>query len=95
MADERRKMKIFGAGCSLGEGAVRVVKDAACPSCDIRMLEMRSPDVRRMAAELGVKSVPAVVIDGKLAYCCAGRRLDLCALGAAGVGQPIAWAVIA
>ena len=41
------------------------------------------------AKQLGVHSVPAVVIDGKLADCCAGRGPDEATLKAAGLGQPL------
>ena len=35
-----------------------------------------------------IRSVPAVVIDGKLADCCAGRGPDEATLRQAGLGQP-------
>jgi glutaredoxin 3 len=41
-------------------------------------------------ASVAQRSVPAVVIDGKLADCCAGRGLDEATLRAAGLGQPTA-----
>jgi hypothetical protein len=41
------------------------------------------------AKSLGIHSVPAVVIDGTLAACCAGRGPDEATLRAAGLGQPI------
>ena len=90
MADKTRKIQIFSAGCSVCEDAIRAVKDAACPSCDIQVLDMNSSDVRRKAAVLGIKSVPAVIVDGELADCCAGRGVDLGVLRAAGLGRPIA-----
>ena len=49
---------------------------------------MNDPSVSRRAKNLGIKSVPAVVIDGKLADCCAGRGPDIEALKAAGLGVP-------
>lgn len=90
MADKSRKIQIFSAGCSVCDDVIRAVKDAACPSCDVQVLDMKLPDVRRKAAGLGIKSVPAVIVDGKLADCCAGRGVDLGVLSAAGLGQPIA-----
>ena len=45
--------------------------------------------VARRAVGLGVKSLPAVVIDGRLADCCAGRGPDEGVLRAAGLGQPL------
>jgi len=38
---------------------------------------------------LGIRSVPAVVIDGKLADCCAGRGVDETVLRAAGLGRAL------
>jgi predicted thioredoxin/glutaredoxin len=84
-----RKIEIFSAGCSVCENLVEQVHDAACSSCDIQVLDMKSPDIQERAAGLGIKSVPAVVIDGKLADCCAGRGVDLNVLRSAGLGQPL------
>jgi glutaredoxin 3 len=49
--------------------------------------DMRAPEVVRRAQALELRSVPAVVIDGKLAACCAGRGPDEATLHAAGPGQ--------
>jgi len=87
MADNKRKIEIFSAGCPVCEGAVEQIKAAACSSCDIQVLNMDVPDVRRRATELGIRSVPAVVIDGRLADCCSNRGIDLGVLRAAGLGQ--------
>jgi len=50
---------------------------------------MNDPAVANRAKRLGICSVPAVVIDGKLADCCAGRGPDEATLKAAGLGQPL------
>ena len=39
------------------------------------------------AQRLGIRSLPAVVIDGTLASCCSGRGPDIATLQAAGLGQ--------
>jgi hypothetical protein len=44
--------------------------------------------VAERAKSLGIASLPAVVIDGKVASCCAGRGVDIEALRAAGLGRP-------
>ena len=90
MADKKRKIEIFSADCPVCQGVVQQIKDAACPSCEIHVLDMKRPDVQRKAADLGVKTVPAVAVDGELADCCAGRGIDLAVLRAAGLGQAIA-----
>lgn len=51
---------------------------------------MQDAAVASRAKELGIHSVPAVVIDGKLADCCTGRGPDEATLRAAGLGQAAA-----
>jgi glutaredoxin len=50
---------------------------------------MKDAGVAARAKDLGIRSVPAVVIDDKLADCCAGRGPDLIVLESAGLGQPL------
>lgn len=45
----------------------------ACPSCEVEILDMHQPDVAAKAKRYGIRSVPAVVVNGRLADCCAGR----------------------
>ena len=65
------------------------VRQLACPSCDIHVVDMQSSDGEQRAKGLGIDSIPAVVIDGKLADCCSSRGVDEGVLRAAGLGQPI------
>lgn len=83
----KRKIEIFSAGCPVCLQAVELVKDIACESCEVNILEMHNADIAKRADGLGIKSVPAVVIDGKIAQCCAGRGLDEKTLRAAGIGS--------
>jgi hypothetical protein len=55
----------------------------------VTVLDMSDPAVAGRAKELGVQSVPAVAIDGKLADCCQGRGINEETLHAAGLGQPL------
>lgn len=85
----QRTIEIFTAGCVCCDDAVAIVEELACPSCDVRTLDMRDREVADRARELGVRSVPAVAVDGRLASCCAGRGVDSGQLRAAGVGTPL------
>lgn len=87
--NQKRKVEIFSAGCPACEETVSLVNSIACPDCEVSVLDMKSSDVAARAKSLGIRSVPAVVIDGKLADCCAGRGVDADTLRAAGVGQPV------
>jgi len=88
MSNRKRKIEIFSAGCPACKDLIAQIKDAACPSCEIGVLDMRKPEVAARARREGIRSVPAVVIDGQLASCCAGRGPDLPTLGRLGLGQP-------
>ena len=85
----KRKVEIFSAGCGCCEETIKLVKSIACPSCDISVLDMKQREIAERAKSLGVRSVPAVVIDGKLAGCCAGRGPEEATLRAAGLGVPL------
>ena len=85
----KRTIEIFSAGCPACEDAIALVNRMACPSCDVTVLDMNNPDVARRAKSLSIRSVPAVVINGTLADCWAGRGPDEQALQAAGLGQPL------
>jgi glutaredoxin len=82
----KRKIEIFSAGCPVCQEAIATIKENACASCDVTILDMNDPAVSSRATGFGIKSVPAVVIEGKLADCCAGRGPDIEALKAAGLG---------
>ena len=84
-----RKIEIFSAGCPLCSEAEKTVRELACPSCDVTVLNMQDPESLKRAKELGVHSVPAVAVDGKLADCCAGRGIDEKILQDAGLGKPL------
>jgi len=85
----KRKIEIFSAGCPMCQEAVKIVQNLACSDCEVSVLDMNDAAVADRAKSLGIKSVPAVTIDGKLADCCAGRGPDEATLKAAGIGQPL------
>jgi len=82
----KRTIEIFSAGCPACEDTLSLVNEIACESCEIIVLDMHDPKVAARAKSLCVKSVPAVVVNGKLADCCAGRGPDAKSLRASGVG---------
>jgi len=84
----KRKIEVFSAGCSACEDTIKLVNDLACESCEIVVLDMHDQKVAGRAKKLGVRSVPAVAINGELAGCCTGRGPDRDSLRAAGIGQP-------
>ena len=85
----KRKIEIFSAECPVCQETVKMVQNMACTDCEVSILDMNDPGVANRAKSLGVRSVPAVAINGKLADCCAGRGPDEATLKAAGIGQPL------
>ena len=86
---ERREVEVFSAGCALCVETVQLVRDLAGESCDVTVLNMLDPVVADRARELGVCSVPAVVINGRLVEGCGDGGPDADTLRAAGLGPPL------
>ena len=86
MTANKRKVEVFSAGCGVCDETVALVQSLACGSCDVVVHDMRQPEAAAKAKHYGVHSVPAVVVDGKLADCCSGRGPQASALRAAGIG---------
>ncbi len=84
----KRKIEIFSAGCAVCDETIARIRALACPSCEVVVLDMKEAEVANRARDLGVGSVPAVAIDGKLADCCSRGGPDEAVLQAAGLGQP-------
>lgn len=87
MANVKRKVEVFVAGCPLCEEAVALVEQLACPSCEVLVHDLREGgEAVARAHSLGVHAVPSVVVDGRLAECCARGAVSEEVLKAAGVG---------
>ena len=77
--DHKRKVEIFSAGCALCEEVIDVVRQEVGSSSEVIVRNMMDARTLARAEELGIRSVPAVVIDGKLASN-AGGGVDIQAL---------------
>ncbi len=84
----KRTIEVFTAGCPCCEDTVKLVQSLVCPSCDLQILDMRSDKAAQAKAkQYGVKRVPAVAVDGKLADCCQQGPVDANTLRSLGVGS--------
>ncbi len=90
---KKRKVEVFTAGCPICEKTVSLVRQNACPSCEIIVYDLskteKGGEGRKRTIGYQVKSVPAVAIDGKLASCCSSKGVDLESLKREGLGQPL------
>ena len=73
---QRRKIEIFSAGCATCRETIDMVRRLAGANHDIEIHDMQHAHVAARATQHGVRSLPAVVIDGKLAGCCTVRGAD-------------------
>ncbi len=87
--DVKRRVDIYSAGCPACREAEELVRSLGCPSCEVHVLDMKDEAVASRARKLGIRSVPAVVVDGKVADCCTGGGPDEATLREAGIGKPI------
>lgn len=66
-----------------------MVRELAGDQQEVVVHDLRNDEAAAtLAAEHGIKAVPAVVVDGRLLGCCSNAGPDRDELVAAGVGQP-------
>jgi hypothetical protein len=85
---QKRKVEVFTAGCICCDEAVALVKRIACSSCDVTVHDMKEESIAQRARSLGIKRIPAVVVDGKIADCCVGGVNEQ-TLRTAGIGTAL------
>ena len=83
-----RRIEIFTAGCDVCQDVVEQVKAEVCPSCEVTVVSMADTLVAARAKSLGIRSLPAVAINGELASCCSSSGVDLAVLRSAGLRRP-------
>ena len=84
----KRQVEVFTAGCPICDPTVQLVQELACSDCDMTVQDVRDPAVAARAASHGVRTIPAVAVDGHLASCCEDAGPTRAALVGAGIGQP-------
>jgi glutaredoxin len=72
----KHKIEIFSAGCKTCKDTIETVKKLAGSEHEVVVHDMNQHEIASRAAQYGVRTVPAVVINGKLAGCCAGRGVE-------------------
>jgi glutaredoxin 3 len=72
----KHSIEIYSAGCATCQTTIEMVKKLAGAEHEVQVRDMQQRDVASQASEYGIRSLPAVVIDGKLASCCAERGPD-------------------
>ena len=92
---QRRKIEVFTAGCLCCTEAVELVEFLAGTEHDIAIRDMHDLAVAAAASGYGIRRVPAIVIDRRLADWYAGCGLDEATLTQAIFGcyrtRDVAW----
>ncbi|PZS36847.1 MAG: hypothetical protein DLM62_21335 [Pseudonocardiales bacterium] len=84
----KRQVEVFTAGCPICQPTVALVQELACSDCEVTVHDLREEGAEE-ARRYGITTVPAVVVDGRLAACCDRGGPDREQLRAAGIGQQL------
>jgi len=85
----KRKVEVFTSNYCCSENLITAIRAAACPSCEVRVLDVTAAEVAERAKQLGVQFVPAVAINDELVCCPCECGPDLSKLRDAGLGVPL------
>lgn len=86
----KRKVEVFTSGCPICEPTVDLVKNLACPSCEVIIYDLTkdtNKEIQNKAVSYGIERISAVAVDGKLLECCEMRSISEDSLRQAGVGS--------
>jgi len=87
----KRLVEVFSSGCYVCDGVVQQVKDLACSNCEVIVYDLNKKcdtnACETKAQAYGVKSVPAVAVNGKLVDCCNNNGVSIDALKKTGIGH--------
>lgn len=65
------------------------IRKRACPSCELEALDLHEPEAAERKRALGVRSAPAVAVDGELARCCEEAGPGMADLEEMDLGRPL------
>ncbi len=92
MENQKRIVEVFTSGCPLCEPVVKMVRETACSSCEVIVYNFADPCESKVCLDkvksYGIKTLPAVVVNGVLLSCCKNSGVTPASLSDVGVGQP-------
>lgn len=72
----KHRIEIFSAGCKTCKDTIEMIHKLAGSEHEVLVHDMHQEEVARRASQHGIRSVPAVVIDGNVASCCSFRGVE-------------------
>ncbi len=90
--ENKRVIEVFTAGCSVCQPTVDMIKSMACTSCEVIVYDLsdtcETKVCQEKVKEYGIKSLPAVAVNGVLLDCCQNKGVSVDKLKKAGLGEP-------
>lgn len=62
-----KRIEVFTADCPLCKDTLEIIKKEACRECEIIERKCTGGECCQPAKDYGIKAVPTVVVDGKIA----------------------------
>jgi glutaredoxin len=85
----KRRVEIFSAGCKTCQRTIEQLREQIDSRHEIVIHDMNNDKGAAEKAEaFGIRTVPAVVVDGNLLACCKNTGPTLRELHSAGLGKP-------
>jgi glutaredoxin 3 len=85
----KRRVEIFSAGCKTCRRTIEQLRDQIDSRHEIVVYDMNHDEAAAEKADaFGIRTVPAVVVDGFLLACCKNKGPTLRELHAAGLAKP-------
>lgn len=85
----RRRVEIFSAGCRTCQRTIEQLREQIDPRHEIVIHDMNNDKAAADKADaFGIRTVPAIVVDGFLLSCCKNTGPTLRELHAAGLARP-------
>jgi glutaredoxin 3 len=88
-AIDKRRVEIFSAGCTTCQRTIEQLQEHIDPRHEIVIHDLHADKAAAARADaFGIRTVPAVVVDGFLLACCKNKGPTLRELHAAGLAKP-------
>jgi glutaredoxin 3 len=83
-----KRVEVFTAGCGICSDLVKRIEEIACPSCVLIVRDTNDETTLERTRHLGIKFLPAVVVDNELVTPDRSEGYSEAILRRAGVGVP-------
>lgn len=88
--ENKRIIEVFTAGCPVCEPTVEMVRKMACSSCEVKVYDLSKPcetkECLQKVKDYGIKSLPAIAVNGVLLNCCQNKGVSEAELAKSGIG---------